>query len=293
MLRKKFPVVIILIIISTITSVQASIAWKEDFTGSLDEWDLSGYTFNGNFQSAFADSIIDPGFTIENGSLVGPLSTTVPWGTEGNWSLAMHESDVAFGSWSFDLFMEKSPINQILNLEIAFIFSDPVLNYEWLGETNDKAIKTSEGYILFINNIFLSDQSSEKIIIDLDKHRGGGLSRINLDEARFDVDFDNFHQINITRTLDYKIEVYFDGELKLEVQESESTALTSSEQFVFFHWGGKFKLDNISVIDLSQSTSSQSTSSQSTSSQPTSTSGFLFILSSLSILVLVITRRKK
>jgi hypothetical protein len=47
--------------------------------------------------------------------------------------------------------MEKDWYNAV-SVEIAFMFRDPILNYDWIGETNDYLIRQSEGYILWIHN---------------------------------------------------------------------------------------------------------------------------------------------
>jgi hypothetical protein len=269
-------VVILLLTMLPVYSVQASTFWEDDFSGTLDDWELQGYTFDGNFQTIPANALIDSGISIENEVLVGPLTTSHPDGSKGNWSVAMHESDVVYGNWTFDIFMEKSSLDQGLSTEIAFMFSDPVLKYDWINESNSRAIEFSEAYILFINNIFLLGPAGNTIILDLDKHPGSGSSRTELGEARFDIEFDRFHQISITRTTDFKIKIYFDGDLKIEVQETTETALTSSEKFMFFQWVGKYKLDNVVVEDLTS---------------PSAIDGFVVTVSGFLLLILTIKRQ--
>ncbi|MHA1984972.1 MAG: hypothetical protein ACW967_11495, partial [Candidatus Hodarchaeales archaeon] len=254
---------IFLLLTFPLSSVQAVIVWEDDFSSDLNEWDLRGFSFDGNFQSSIADASIDSGFTIQEEILIGSVNTMIPSSlTGGNWSVAMHNSEIVFGNWSFDIFMEKLASNQVINLEIAFMFRDPVLNYDWIGQNNDEAIRTSDGYILYINNVFLQDpstRSGEHLIFDLDKHQGNGLRRITLEKIRFDVDLTKFHNIKIVRTVDYLIQIYFDNSLIIEYQESESEALTSSDRFVFFSWGGRYEFDNVTVVDSNEVSPSVST----------------------------------
>jgi hypothetical protein len=274
LLKKLVPLGILLLIIYPITSVNA-VGWTEDFSGALDEWDLQGYSFDDTWVNSVADTTIDSGFKIEDGALVG--SYTFGLFTQqngGNWSLASRESDVAFGSWNLDLYIEKHPSDQEFGFEIAFMYSDPQYNYNWTGLSQSETILSTTGYLLWVNNI---DLSGEQIRMKLAKE--GGNDRINLDEILFDVDFNKIHHINITRSLDYKFQVYFDGDLKLEAQESEESAITMSERFVFYNWQGKFTLDNLSVNEFTRS--------------ETTSNGFLFALTGLALLVLIITRRKR
>jgi hypothetical protein len=272
-----------------IASGSAAVVWEEDFSGSLNEWDLKGYTYS-NWQTSLGDSSIDSGLSIEDGILVGTFTGGfIPPNTGGNWSVAHHSSDVVYGSWELDLSIEPTPWAQNIDTEIYFIYSDPTNNYDWLGKNNDLDIKSTFAYVIYITN---KNSGTDRIDMYLSKHRGGGLSRIDLDHTSFDIEYDTFYPIKITRTLDYKIEVSFDGELKLDAQETEENALTISERFVFFHINGRYKLDNIKVSDVTPPTTNTTTTTAPTTTNA-STNGFLVLVTGLSVIALVITRIKR
>jgi hypothetical protein len=262
-----------------VTSAQAAMVWEEDFSGDLDDWDVSSYEYS-NWNTVPAEKIIDTGLSIENGALVGQMTGDFKLGgfEGGNWSLATHESNVAFGSWNLDLFMEKGWLN-VVDLEIAFMFNDPVFKYDWIGETNHDLIRKSSGYILWIHN-FASystrePYSDDTIKMVLVKHQTGDSDRVDLGVATFEIDFSKVHEITFNKSIDHQIQVMFDDEIKLNITETESYAITSSETFAFFHWNGRLKLDNITVSAFSPSGA---------------TNGFLIIVAGLTLLMLVIVR---
>ncbi|MHA2095266.1 MAG: hypothetical protein ACW98F_11610, partial [Candidatus Hodarchaeales archaeon] len=67
-----------------------------------------------------------------------------------------------------------------------------------------------------------------------------------------------------------------------EAQETEENALTISERFVFFHINGRYKLDNITVSEVTPPPTTNA-----------STNGFLVFVTGFSVITLVITRIKR
>ncbi|MHA2103240.1 MAG: hypothetical protein ACW981_07405 [Candidatus Hodarchaeales archaeon] len=263
--------------LSSVTVVQATVIWEDDFSDSLDEWDLKGFSYNNLWQNSVADQAIDSGFSIKDGILSGSVTNCVYGSVGGNWSLASHDSTTLFGSWSFDILMEKEPTGQAINTEIAFLYRESMYNLDWVGLSLAETFDATAGYILWINN--LDDRSGGKLEMVLAKETGQGIgTRKNLDITTFETNLSTFHNINITRSSNYKIDVYFDEELKLEAQEIESNVLSTSERFVFFHWAGRFKFDNIIV-------------SGNPETKTTFSSGLL--MTGLSLITLVLLTKKK
>ena len=164
------------------------------------------------------------------------------------------------------------------------MFADPENSYDWSGLSHDAIHNTVEGYLILIRR---EASSGEIFNLYLSKHGANGGGRVNLDSTSIAFDLDTFHHINISR-IDRTIKVYFDGVLKLEVDESIHQAIETSEQFVFFSWSGRFKLDNISVSDFTPETTTT------TSTEPTpAANGFLVLISGLALVTLVLVRNKR
>ncbi|MHA2239091.1 MAG: hypothetical protein ACXAB2_12075, partial [Candidatus Hodarchaeales archaeon] len=156
--------------------------WEEDFSGSLNEWDLKGFIYS-NWQTSLGDTAIDSGLGIEDEVLVGTFTGNfVPPNTGGNWSVALHSSYVVYGSWELDLSIEPAPWTPSIDMEIYFIYSDPINNYDWLGRNNDLDIRSTFAYVVYITN---KNSGTDQIDMYLSKHRGDGLSRIDLDHTSF------------------------------------------------------------------------------------------------------------
>jgi hypothetical protein len=233
-----------------IASVKASMTWEDDFSGDLDGWNLKGWNGTGGTPFYPWTTPIESGFRIENKILEGPVNTQAWDYQPRNSSLVIHDSNVAYGSWNLDLFIEQ--MNQTIDAEIGFMFTDTKYDYDWSNLLSSTVTSTTTGYLVQIGPFHTT---SGNISLNLIKHSGSERSTIDSATA-FKIDFNKFHHINITRNLDGKITVFFDSVLKLEADESGSTALTTSEQFIFFSWLGKYKLDTISVTSFSSSSES-------------------------------------
>jgi len=169
--------------------------WSDDFNdGNYEGWTVQNGTF-----------------TVKNGRLkAGP----------GSYNVIMHQSSVAFGTWSFDLFSNSSAV-------IVFIGTYPL--YSSLAP--NQGYKLSQGGA---TGYFIQRYTSDS------PH--GSVSRWDRSFG-YEVSAFKWQHINITRSQDGHICIYDNGTLILDTADNAN--IPASEYFLFS--GKEAIIDNIVV----------------------------------------------
>ncbi|MFX1317554.1 MAG: hypothetical protein ACFE9D_00325 [Promethearchaeota archaeon] len=223
-----FSLVILILSFLGPTPISAALVWNEDFEISnieeLDDWVLQGYELIANHYYE-----IDHGFTIENGALTAE-NVNVPWAIYlSQPRRALHNSNVVYGTWSFDWTVSKS---QDTYDSVEIMFTDLEGDYNLTGPFTGYHMT---GYTLILDTV----QNNEMYIEKLNGNEGIKLARYN-----FTTRPSGLHHIDISRDLTGQFHVYFDSQLVLQVADNE---ITSSEKFNFVSFQGNSSIDNIVV----------------------------------------------
>ncbi len=223
-------VTILIVIPLNPMQVSAALVWNEDFTVTtveeLDDWVLQGYEL---IDSTFYQ--VDHGFTIVNGELTAE-DVYVPWSIYmSQVRRAIHNSTVAYGTWSFDWRVSGSQ-NGYDGVE--FMFTDLRDEYNLTGEFTSYAMT---GYTLILDTIENDEMYIEKFAVT------HGVILVRHD---FPSDLIGQHHIDITRSLEGEFNVYFDAQLVLNVIDAD---VTSCEKFNFVSFQGNSSIDNIVISD--------------------------------------------
>ncbi|MFX1343210.1 MAG: hypothetical protein ACFFAL_11030 [Promethearchaeota archaeon] len=223
-------VTILIVIPLNPMQVSAALVWNEDFTVTtveeLDDWVLQGYEL---IDSTFYQ--VDHGFTIVNGELTAE-DVYVPWSIYmSQVRRAIHNSTVAYGTWSFDWRVSGSQ-NGYDGVE--FMFTDLRDEYNLTGEFTSYAMT---GYTLILDTIENDEMYIEKFAVT------HGVILVRHD---FPSDLIGQHHIDVTRSLEGEFNVYFDSQLVLNVIDAD---VTSCEKFNFVSFQGNSSIDNIVISD--------------------------------------------
>ena len=182
--------------------VTATLIWEDDFDdGNYDGWTIH----NGTFSAA-------------NNYLLANFS-------EGEWHLASHASNVAYGTWSFDILVVNNENMQTNEFSaINFICNSIDQQLWWTG--------SSDSYILYIH------QQNIKL------WRSIGAEWI---EYRYVlVNYDHWYHIDITRDNQGQFYVFLDGSVVIWAKDNN---ITTSNYFTFGYSKGNYAIDNITVSD--------------------------------------------
>jgi hypothetical protein len=228
-----FSMVILVLSALNPLSVSAALVWEEDFevlyTEDLEDWMLQGYELIDNVYCK-----VDHGFTITNGALTAEDVYLQSWPYTGHGALtqvrrAIHNSSVAYGTWSFD-WLESSSRNSFDSVE--FIFTDLQCNYNLTGISPHPSMS---GYTLVFNTVNDNQMLLEKY---------SGFTRAILVRCSFTPTKGVFYHIDITRDLTGQFNVYLDSQLMLNKTDN---TITSSETFNFVSFQGNSTIDNIAA----------------------------------------------
>jgi hypothetical protein len=252
----------ILFVIPLTQRVSATFVWTEDFEDPpFDEWYLQGYEDDG----VFAPSDCLP--TIENGMLQMP--NTQIW---GNASVAMRNSTLAYGTWSFDWYVNIGTNHA--SHDVVWLISNMVFNQTGLSQDNPYLY----GYAINMN--------TEIGYIDLYKMTSGVAYNLGVG-GDINPPIYGSHHIDVTRTSDGTFYIYFDSEF---VYTFTDNSHTTSERFVIASWLGDSAFDNITVSDTVDITTTTTTTTITTS-----THGFdwIILLFSLSLILIIFPKRRR
>ncbi|MHA1958620.1 MAG: hypothetical protein ACW99U_00160 [Candidatus Thorarchaeota archaeon] len=232
--------------------------WSDDFNdGNIDGWSFHGWD-----ESTWEER---PGnFTADDYTLRA---------YDNQWSNAYRESNVANGSWAFDVECVPTPLNHFY---VAFV-SGPTTSVDMIPREYGLMIVTGE--FSAWNHTFVLYQRVEDSAYIIP------LGTYEVDEVS------GWYHINITRDLNCIFTVAFNG--TTEISGVTATAYNSSTIFSFYTNAGP-AIDNIVVTPYSETTSTTtSTTTTSTTATSTTTNGesidmTLFLIAGGGIAVVVI-----
>ncbi|MFW9887972.1 MAG: hypothetical protein ACFFER_07310 [Candidatus Thorarchaeota archaeon] len=198
----------------------AELAWSDDFDhGNITE---SGWSVQGYSPALPPWQIIPANITADDGTLrgYGPY-----------WNQAWRTSNVAYGSWAFDVHcVGNTPSNRSY---IAFVSGSPVLY-----PPDFSSLPFEYGIITCVGQ---SSHGNHTFIL----YRRPSYSPNLVHLAEYDVDdASGWWHINITRDYDSTFNVYFNDTLGITYRDPQ---LTRSDLFSFYADAG-YALDNIVVV---------------------------------------------
>ena len=240
-LAKICPVIITLLILSTIIQVQATDGWDEDFEGEtiasleIDNWVFKAWTWNG----AIYNESIDHGFNVTNGILRAP-SYQYFGDNEGNMSVAFHNNTVAYGTWSFDWAPAASPTASI-TFDYISIIANPCENLSALNLPLDDEAWGTYYSVVITQNIAGGIQR-----IELEKQEAAPRTYTTLGNYDLTPPVMGPIHIEVTRDSQGQFKVYYDTE---EIISATDNDITTSEYFLFTSRVGDTGIDNITVDD--------------------------------------------
>jgi hypothetical protein len=292
------PLLLAVLLLCPLSRVSASVIWKETFSSdiSLDDWEFFGWkqSFEGGGIVRFTEAF-EPNFTIVDGVLVEPYTTDF-----SNVSNAFHNSTVAHGTWSFDLFFPLDVGGY--TLVIMFIVSSSDGNYSAEpGMTEDEYLTKMTGYGLFIQGI--GDQYPTYTDIRLIAYMACSGDEVGTStKYSHSSCLTGYHHFDITRDLTGQFYVYHNLDYFSPIISYQNTFTTSSEKFGICAAFGSTWFDNITVsdtVDLTTTTISTLTTTTTTTTTTITTEnetpGFSnsLLISTLIILVYLFHHRKK
>lgn len=252
--------------ISPIQSAETMDSWTDDFNdGDMEGWRIEGFYADINLPSnqwpehGGEASVVDGALTL-SGNL-----------QQRNSTLAIHESHVAYGTWSFDMyvnsiygssnhshvyFIDNRQANETHKFDNEFCCYDILASSQPWDDAPDYAKKYYDKSPAF----FLSVRPGTNIL--------GYWATDNID---------GWNHIDVTRDTDGNFTVYINGTLRIE---AKNTYYTESNSFWYTGEIGSYSaLDNIVVSETVSEISTKSNSS------------FILQFGLLSILTLIILRK--
>ncbi len=185
-----------------------TISWQDDFNdGNYDDW------------------------TVNLGSTFSAANNYLEATTENAWNWVSHPSDVAYGSWQFDVYAVDTPANHCY----VYIISSGS-NYRlcvWTGSWAGAIPIPGPGFTL------IKEYGGVSAIADY--YPGTPIA--------------GWVTINVTRTEAGEFSFYIDGVLRMQVTDND---LTISSTFRFAGQGG-WRIDNIVVSDFTAPTTTTTT----------------------------------
>lgn len=258
-LNKKALICLILgfILVFSLSRSSANIVtsiWEESFE-NLNEWDLIGYTAE---QSIGSDPFLPTGHGISITD--GKLRCSLPSTSWKNVSMAIHDSTVAYGNWSFDW-----EVNSAAYVAIWFGATDLDMNWNWIGVSNPDLNMT--GYLIAILSTDFADINSGDFgwegpgiaIFESDPSILPNKAR-RMDEYKLSEDLVGSHHLDITHNLEGEFNVSIDGE---QVLYTIDNTTSTSEKFALEWLRGDSSFDNISVSVYDDSSDTSTTNNTS------------------------------
>ncbi|MHA2313190.1 MAG: hypothetical protein ACXADC_09085 [Candidatus Thorarchaeota archaeon] len=212
-------------------------AWEDDFDdGNIDGWSVQGFN-----TSTFPWTPMPGNITAEDHT----MRVYSEW-----WSEAWRTSNVAYGSWAFDVHCVDTPNERSY---IAFVSGSPVLVPEDIDTMPfEYGIITVVGqYDSYSSAFVLYQRPSDSPLLE-------PLGHYDVEEVS------GWWHINITRDFDGNFEVYFNDTLGITVT---NTTHTTSDLFTFTAEAG-YALDNIVVVPYHQTSTTPTPTSPTTTPPP-------------------------
>lgn len=202
----------------------AAIVWSEDFEdGDISDW----MVFEINW--TLPDGVVN--FTVDSAELYD-LSGGVLRSIGPEWNFAMHNSSVAYGTWSFDIDIQRP--DDFDRFAVGFIGEN--FSEHWLPSDG-----SSDGYLI---SILIPDEDPEGYVRLATNTYPGTTTFI--DSYRVE-DIRGWKNFIVTREFDREGQfyVYMDGDLILKAVDKTHT---TSEYFTVFGMANH-AIDNITVSD--------------------------------------------
>jgi hypothetical protein len=199
--------------------------WVNNFNVNMDDWRIWGFN-----QSA------DPIVSTHGNFSIGDDTLRA---YDEEWNVAQHNSTVAYGTWSFDIELVRTPRNHCL-VAFASGWEDTP------APSQELSINPSYSYgMIFATGEYGSQNTS---FVLFKRYAGNlGVSPI----ATYDPDddpesagwYEGWYEIDIIRNTRGEFDVYINGTLKMEATD---TTFTTSEVF-YIHAEAGIALDNVGV----------------------------------------------
>jgi hypothetical protein len=242
------------IFISVFISPKPNLAfdnWTDDL--GIENWIFYTYERNAssNFWASFLKNSIPNNYKVENNILISPYIEGDP-SKNCNSTFAFHDSNVTYGTWSFDVFIDNWTItNQ--NFEIGFIFNSENDNYNYSWKSFSEIFSMTSGLSL----VFEGDSSTNPRTSVISLYQNiDRLSLFSLDPSYYN----DFHNILINRTKNGNLSIYLDQKL---IIVAKNTLDFQSKKFEFDIFQSIMKITNISVsTDNNTEITSYSSNSQ-------------------------------
>jgi hypothetical protein len=233
--------VIGIVVLIPINRGSAAIIWSEEFE-DLNDWDLYEWE-DFDAQTSKATNPTDPKFTIVDGALTNPNDQLL---VARN---AIHDSSVAYGTWSFDWYISPEPEHDSA-LILWFIHTDLKYNYNMTGVSGPQYARHLMSYgLAFISSSKVLESAPEA----KDLYAAPGITLMKyendfevLKKTKFKSPISGMHKIVITRNLKGEFKVYIN--LQLSLQGTDNSTSTS-EKFCLWPVIGDALIDNITVKD--------------------------------------------
>jgi hypothetical protein len=234
-----YSTALVLLIVSTVLRVSAATVWAEDFGAeNLDEWNLSRFTID---PSGVHTQHNVSEFSIVNGALTAP--NTQNWNHPNR---ALHNSTVAYGTWSFDWVVAEGSTHKTHD-GVLFIHTDLEHNYNTTGLTQAEYYAGLSGYVLVLSSLSFSDGPAIYPGLAIVKYTTQEPGYEFLGSHQLSTAPIGSHHIVITRDSQGEFKIYFDSSLSIQVTDNSTT---TSEKFGFKSYRGDSQIDNITVKDI-------------------------------------------
>jgi hypothetical protein len=200
----------------TSSPIRSAVVWSDDFEDeNIDDWEIIGIDY-----TTIPGTLIPGNFSVSGGVLrnVGP-----------EWDYAIRNSSVAYGTWSFDVDIQRP--EGLNRFPVGF-----------MGDYNIENLQNATGNNYIISfRIFDDDPPGD---IRLAKNIFGEEYTIFLDSYYVEI-IRGWKNIIVTREESGQFYVYLNGDLILDVVD---TTHTTSECFIFYGSANP-AIDNITVSD--------------------------------------------
>lgn len=267
------------LMVSPLNQGTAKTVLSETFD-TADEWDLGGYEFIDWETSLVWDTDYIP--KVENGVLQMPNTQTDWWYL----SQAYHSSTVAYGTWSFDWYVNAGKDHQSYDT-VAFIANNmaPTKRSGYINEN-------MSGYALTLTSDDKKEPPLESHAVALVEFENGTQQWKFLKSYQLSSTLIGWHHIDITRNVTGQFNIYFDNRLVLQLTDNSTK---TCENFAFYSWYGDSVFDNLTVSDTVDpiSTITESNSVDPNSSIPDGTNYPPLFIIVVSIGVIIILRKNR
>jgi hypothetical protein len=243
--------------------------WEEDFGNPpFDDWFLQNYSYKDNFNSLYLPNNYPP--IIANGFLHMQTPSEMI-------ASAVHNSSVAYGTWSFDFHIANDQIREAV-CAIMFIGNDyGGGNLNLTGKTYSKISSTMRSYVIYITSGISIWSSLHYNSISLFLWIGTEHQSIrtwrSIGDYQLSSSINGSHNMTITRdSTQGEFHVYVDSEHLFNATNNE---IITSEVFEFASFIGDISFDNLTICDSvgipCPPTPTTTTTTQDTTTQDTTT----------------------